>query len=351
MKRWTMVGAASVLGMWVFLPATGCGDDTSNTVSQGGSGGSAGNKQVDDAGASGGSAASEAGAGSSAGGAAAAGSGGEAGQDSGEGGSSAENESGVAGSSGTDGAAGSSQRSKAGVVTYTNINFTTNSASIRMCKADASFAYLRTDCVTSSTGPCERVACPASDPDAAVPQVFQAGSIALTGGKEMVTLTPSADNTYKTVLGGTYLWDGDETLTVQAQGGDVPTFAASVTAPSAVTITAPTFPAHSASYSIDRNHPPVFQWTGGAGAKVSIAMATAGTDMSHWVSCRFDATLGTGQIPAAALADLSVGQGKLSISSVAQKEVDAGDFVVTINAVYPAVNPQKDSATRTVDFL
>lgn len=68
-----------------------------------------------------------------------------------------------------------------------------------------------------------------------------AGAVTISGGASPIALMPAGDNSYATMTAAE-LWHGGETLTATAPGGVAPGFTLTVTAPEAVTFTAPAAP-------------------------------------------------------------------------------------------------------------
>jgi hypothetical protein len=200
--------------------------------------------------------------------------------------------------------------------------------------------------MTSTIGPCEIEEggiSPSSD-DA------DANTITITGTHPDVMLVPDVHSHYTQYTQQTPLWSGGESLTVSANGGEVPAFMQHLDAPGPVTITAPvpenTGPANEVVVSPSQDL--VMSWTGGLGT-VQLLMATGLTPV--FVQCRFPASDGTGTVPQAALAAVNTGTSiSFSIGSIDDAEVIAGDWTVDVVAGFDATWPDGDSAIGTLQF-
>jgi hypothetical protein len=142
-----------------------------------------------------------------------------------------------------------------------------------------------------------------------------------------ITLSPQADKSYNSLSDSTHaLWQGGETLTVSAAGADVPAFSATVIGPANSTVTMPADPSP-AMLTVDRSMDLTLAWTGGS-QTLKVDVVTVGAT----IECRFSASAGTGTISKSLLGMLSAGAGNLLASGEDQKQVNAGDYVVTVSA-------------------
>lgn len=151
------------------------------------------------------------------------------------------------------------------------------------------------------------------------------------------TIAPAVPNDH-------LLFAGGETVSFSAAGADVPAFAATLLAPSQLTITSPALPA--GAFAIDRTTDLVFVWTGNSVGEVSVNIVTttisaATTVADSSVGCRFDASALTGTVPAAMLRKLmktdAATTARLSTDHSTTREVLAGDYGIHL-AVGSAIN-------------
>jgi hypothetical protein len=139
-----------------------------------------------------------------------------------------------------------------------------------------------------------------------MPTFGSAGSIHIAGGLYPIALQPPPDNSYRSGLSTTALWNGGETLTVSASGGaDVPAFTAQVTAPSEPRITAPAVTA--GTFALSRAQDLVVTWSGGSGDALDFAINDA--QVTTIVECHFPLAAGSGTVPSALLMLLPAGAG------------------------------------------
>jgi hypothetical protein len=185
-------------------------------------------------------------------------------------------------------------------------------------------------CTQRTVGPCSVARC---DYNGGAPRTtnLSAGAITITGGMPgTITFSPLSDGSYD--YSGTYSFAAGETLDVSAAGGTVPAFTASVTFPTAITVTAPT------TGTIDRSQDLAIAWTGGD-ASVLAKIQEGTSDRGVLIQCVFDASAGSGTIPAGALSDLEAvalgsggNEGDLSVDSVSIQKVSPGGLPVTVTA-------------------
>jgi hypothetical protein len=166
------------------------------------------------------------------------------------------------------------------------------------------------------------------------PQV-SAGAITITGAMQPITLAPMANNVYPTFTVMAALFRGGESLTVAAAGAEVPAFSHSLVVPAKATITSPVEP--STFLTVDRSRDFAVAWTGGGGGQLQVALDGPGA--SQRLVCRFEASAGSGTIPASALALVPAGQGGFSMAATEITEVIAGDWAVEVVGIFNAVWP------------
>jgi len=112
-----------------------------------------------------------------------------------------------------------------------------------------------------------------------------AGPITISGGGQMIQLTPNADNTYPSMNQQMQLFAPGTALTVSAAGDamGVPAFTGTLTMPSPVTVTAPML-SLTAPTTISRSQALAAAWTGGTTGKVSVLLVSLQSASSVTVS-------------------------------------------------------------------
>jgi hypothetical protein len=195
-------------------------------------------------------------------------------------------------------------------------------------------------CTTRTEGACTITQCNftsadagAPDPDAGVANTTRsAGVITVSGGGQMVQLTPGANGTYPTDTQRMSVFAPGTELTVSAAGDamGVAAFTGTVTMPGPITVTAPMI-SLTAPTTIARAQPLMVTWTGGTTGKVSVVMASSASGGAS-ISCSYDATAGSATVPATVLMALPMGDGSIAIGGSSTREQTAGGFNVTLTA-------------------
>lgn len=203
-------------------------------------------------------------------------------------------------------------------------------------RVDIAFSTGHTSCRSlGSSGPCEELDCSA----AVTAGSHSAGTITVTGATVPVSIPPGTNGVYPGYQATQALFNGGETLTVAASGAEVPAFMKSVTAPGKATITSPAKPASGSPYlMVNRAAGFSLTWTGGGSGKLMVSLF-GGTNQTTRVTCKFDASAGTGMIPAAALMTLPAGNGGFAMAAITETSVTSGDWGVTLEGYYNAVWP------------
>jgi hypothetical protein len=170
---------------------------------------------------------------------------------------------------------------------------------------------------------------------------ISAGAIAFSGGGHELTLTPSAGH-YENLGDTATDWSAGTPITIMALGDWVSAFGGVVTMPEAATIQAvsPTLGPPAQPALVSRAQDLSLRWTGATRGNLEVDLfvctqpASDGTcGMSSTVQCEFDATTGSGTIPAAALATLPITTaGQLSAMTRNQQTVNAGGFQIELLA-------------------
>lgn len=239
--------------------------------------------------------------------------------DSGSGGSAADGGRADAGggASGPSDAGALGAPTRGGGVYLTSWEYAIGTTPVRGHSASAAFvrAYPTASasgaCTSTTSGDCVLYRCPiassAADAGAADPGAANsgasAGAIVVSGGTSAVRLVPSGGS-YAAVTAQTKLWNGGESLTITADGAEVPAFTLRATAPSFVTVTTPVFPAAGGSVVVARSGAFAVSWTGGSAGSVSANVGAVTATTSTSITCTFPASSGAGSVPASLLAEL-----------------------------------------------
>jgi hypothetical protein len=175
-------------------------------------------------------------------------------------------------------------------------------------RAGASFTHVTSpDGTTKSktVGPClvEII----GDGPAAKETDLSAGIVHITGGSPPIDLTPKSDNTYGPSTGATSLYGGGESLVVTADGKDVPAFTTSLTAPGKITLAAPVITA--GALTVKRSTGVSATFSGTSSGVVVLYFSATSASNAFAATCTFDASAGSGAVPAAAFADFPAGPG------------------------------------------
>jgi hypothetical protein len=191
----------------------------------------------------------------------------------------------------------------------------------------ASFAP-RLDCAVTAVGPCQVIpACTGST------TAVSAGTVAISGLGAAIALSPDGNNRYlSTVSTGQPIFVGGEHLTATVTGATAPGFSATLTAPTRPTVTSPSAPAAGGQLALARSSDFAVHWTGGS-AQVWVTLVSAHTTLV----CSFDASAGSGTIPAAIMGMLDAGSGSFGASSFATSEMIVGDYDMRFEASFSAV--------------
>jgi hypothetical protein len=207
-------------------------------------------------------------------------------------------------------------------------------------------AMLETDGGADAGGACGVTVCTAKDggasdaaSDAASPvtSVPNAGALTVTGGifgDGGVVVAPAKGGGYFYNTTTPIFGEGNP-LGVSAAGGSVPAFPTqTVIAPSTIVLSWTQPESDGGGLVIPTTQDLTVSWTGGVSGAHVIFKATAfPTGQSAQVACAWDATLGQGTIPAAALAPLaSTATGAASWYQQTATTFDAGPWPVAITA-------------------
>lgn len=185
---------------------------------------------------------------------------------------------------------------------------------------------------TSSLGACVLTIVESASATGNKPRLAKtAGTVTISGGKKTVTL--SGQSTFTDTMP---LWNGGETLTIMANGADVPAFTSQATAPSQVVVTAPV-PTTSAmpTVAVDRTKDWTIAWTGGSAGSVRISLRfntfQPGVYMTL-LDCSYPSAGNSATIPQAVLQQLPQGaSGTIEIGAGGTQNVTAGDYAVSVS--------------------
>lgn len=235
------------------------------------------------------------------------------------------------GSTSADGSSGTATNFGTVSVTYSDTGtFKSLSAVAQFTRFDGTPSTTPSNCQTVVDGDCTSYVCGAvapTDAGASTYTLVSSGSITVSGAQLAgIELTPAADGKYppfsKTGVEG---WSGGETISFASRGGEVLPFTGTVIAPaSGIALTAPVF-APPAKVEVDRTKPLAFRWSGGGAGKLSVSSAARTSDGgSVSIVCQFDASKGAGEIPAALVGKLPVGDGVIGASVSSSTQTSAG---------------------------
>ena len=185
-------------------------------------------------------------------------------------------------------------------------------------------------------GPCRVIDCAK---EGVLPGGANAGTVAVNRGATDVLITrPGDDGLYPPAVEGRAVWIPRDALKITATGGDVPAFSQNVDAPVGLELTGPAPTA--GKIAVARTRDLTLTWTAGAGRAILSLNQTPFTDAraSLDVLCDFDATKGTGVVPAAALSALKPpGSGNPGLSmdfgGATAVDINPGGYAIRIFAI------------------
>jgi hypothetical protein len=256
------------------------------------------------------------------------------------------------GSTKTDGASGAATDYGTVTVSYTDLGTVKSlSAVAQFTKFTTTATPIPSTCQTVVDGDCTSYVCGpavATDAGASSFTLASAGVVTIGGARLTgITLTPGADGKYPAFSQtGADGWSGGETITFAARGGEVLPFTGTVVAPaSGIVLTAPVF-APPAKVEVDRTKPLALAWTGGGAGKLAVSSAAKTADGgSVSIVCQFDASKGSGTVPAAIVGKLPPGDGVIgtSVSNLSQttagsSQSPTGTFTINLQATSAVKN-------------
>lgn len=194
-------------------------------------------------------------------------------------------------------------------------------------------------------GACKLAMCSTSPPTNAA----SAGTVTIAGAAMPITLAPRGDDTYAQLTVMTSLFSGGESITFSAAGAEVPAFSQALTMPSKATITSPAEPPQDSPFLIvDRTRDFTVAWAGGGSGELQVSLF--GTTGGPTLTCRFPASAGTATVPSAALMMLPAGMGGFAMAAIAETDVVAGDYGVTLSGYFNAVWPDNSIVSGPTTF-
>ena len=204
------------------------------------------------------------------------------------------------------------------------------------------------NCTITPDGACSFYDCTNTDAGTSpTPTYLNAGALEVDVGANMIMPMQMANKEYRAV-GNMPLFTGGEMVRAKATGDPMgaPAFDLSVTAPSRITMTQPTYPPMG-GLQIARTGAYDLKWTGGTSGKVYASLATYPTGGYKAVACNVDASAGGITFPATSMAKLTAGGGYLAVSCLSQTYVVQGDW----GLILEAYNTVVESGGRAVTLF
>ncbi|MCL2823639.1 MAG: hypothetical protein FWD57_06580 [Polyangiaceae bacterium] len=187
------------------------------------------------------------------------------------------------------------------------------------------------DCDIKSDGPCTITRCTTGSTIATF-EYRNAGQILITGGNKPVTLEfDHATGNYAYVTAQELLWSDGATLNVSAAGAEVSAFSTSVSGVAQARLTSPAYPGAGSMLEVGAGKPFSLQWLGANTGKITVSFTWNAEPQSTSISCVFDASSGSGTIPASAMGMFTAGQtGTGSVMGGDTKIVDVPGWNVSV---------------------
>lgn len=331
-----LVSISAVVGCALFA-CSADDDGSSGGPSKGGSGGAAGTGGA--AGGAGGSGgvAGQAGSGASD-------VGGSGGSSGGSGGGSGGGDAG-----GSGGGTGGSGTYQGGYVSLMQSVMTISGTEYASYSFSAAFSRGTYDpgastCDFRDEGPCRITDCTTEPADGGTPayESASAGAISLAGANKPLTLVPTGSGSYEVLSGQEKLWSGGATLSISAAGDEVPAFDANLYGAVPALLTLPVLPPAGTPVTLSTKTPLSIAWTGAGGGKMMAMLTrsvTSGTTRTVMVSCTFEASTGSGTVPASAMGAIPPGpDGTFQVLGGDLKAIDVSGWTVNVQEYVPAVS-------------
>lgn len=191
-------------------------------------------------------------------------------------------------------------------------------------------------CVFATHGPCRSYSCPkqqSGQPPPPGPDYVSrsAGDLTLTGGTAVILLSPGPNGVYAQVSStGQPLWSQAQTLKLTAAGAWVPPFEQTLEVPGQPLLLTPVEPID--TLHVSRSNDWVLTWAAAIYGRVDVSLSSFDDGVVYGVSCSYPSNLGTGTVPAAALATMAPDAGFFGLRSLASTRVRAGSFDVSFEA-------------------
>jgi hypothetical protein len=209
-------------------------------------------------------------------------------------------------------------------------------------------------CEIQEQGDCRIVDCATSTIDGGTMayEKVSAGPVSLAGANIPLTLTPDATGTYEVRTGQERLWTKGASLTISAQGGEVPAFQTTLTGVGSAVVSVPAA-ASGSTMTISTKEPLALAWSGAEGGTMTATLSRndANKARSVTISCSFDGAKTTGTVPASVMAMIPPGPlGSLVLMGGDNRRVDVSDWTIYVSETVVAVTTQGTSAAWSVTF-
>lgn len=239
---------------------------------------------------------------------------------------------------------------KSGTIGLTQMSIKVLDAEIVTSGANAGFSITTYDgplpnqaalpCEVTTEGSCSLSVCdfsgqePAPEQPSSTTKAVSAGDVTITGLSEEVVLSSDDMGSYTPASAMARYWEGGETVVASAPGSDeVPAFSVELTAPSAVSLTAPELDPLGSPLSVSRAEPFEVAWTDGADGTITVMLTDAANDeeLSRMITCIVPTSEGGVTIHDSLLADFG-DEGAISASISATGNTTVEDWSLSISA-------------------
>lgn len=228
----------------------------------------------------------------------------------------------------------------------------------------ASFKVFDTsrDCTTTQEGSCTVRDCASRGGDR-MPELKSAGEITVTGGLQDFSET---QDTQETGVEGFYrgfelgkTWDGSQTLEISGGGAetDVPSFTGELEPAGQITLTEPSFPniEEREALTVDTSEGLTVEWkTNDVDRGLVLGTLSSTEDPTLTLTCKWNATSGSGDIPSSLLSEMPAGQGEYRFYGGDRKTLSSGHWSIDLGALgFPEDdddNPKTSAARGPVMF-
>lgn len=199
------------------------------------------------------------------------------------------------------------------------------------------FGWGTDDCETTTRGSCLARVC--SDAEARESDDSRhAGEIHVAGPDAQLTVAPGSGSFQYSEMLGSRLWRNGDTVTVRAEGDEVPAFRKTLEPAADVQLLVPELPARGESLVVDTDSDLVVRWEtdGVVGGEILwrfLALNRSGEPpRSVRVSCEFDAEKGLGTVPSAMLERFREdSEGDYAVAAGVREKIWVGDNRVKID--------------------